>query len=219
MKVIEITTLDVKYKRFEHLDGPTRSVLLAEVFAISYENGTREVINPLTAPSGEQTTNQTQQASQPIKQQTTTNHSQGAALGVNALCGYAYNSNFVDGGLGAKFSYTFPVPFRLAWEFDILWGLTGDGLGATRWLDAGMYGQYLLGKGNIATYPLVGIGYAGLNLRDRLGYGVSVTSNNFAVTLGWGLEGCFKNSNLFYSIEQRVKIVWIVHWARYARSS
>jgi len=46
-KVLEISETETKYKRFDNLDGPTRSVSLASVFSIDYANGTREVINPI----------------------------------------------------------------------------------------------------------------------------------------------------------------------------
>lgn len=42
-KIIEITEDAVKYKKQEHLDGPTRNVLVKDVFMIIYKNGTREV--------------------------------------------------------------------------------------------------------------------------------------------------------------------------------
>ena len=48
-KVTEITLTEIKYKLFEHLDGPTRTVAKSDVFVIIYENGTREVISPSTA--------------------------------------------------------------------------------------------------------------------------------------------------------------------------
>ena len=47
-KVTEITSSEIKYKRFENLEGPTVVVAKSEVFAINYENGTREVINSMT---------------------------------------------------------------------------------------------------------------------------------------------------------------------------
>ena len=45
VKVMEITASEVKYKRFDNLDGPVIVVPKSEVFAINYENGTREVFN------------------------------------------------------------------------------------------------------------------------------------------------------------------------------
>lgn len=42
--VIEITTDDViRYKNYDHLDGPIRNIRTADVFMIIYENGEREI--------------------------------------------------------------------------------------------------------------------------------------------------------------------------------
>ena len=54
-KVTEITPSEIKYKRFDNLDGPTVVILKADVFAINYANGTREVINALNSTSATQT--------------------------------------------------------------------------------------------------------------------------------------------------------------------
>jgi hypothetical protein len=56
-KVTEISSSEIKYKRFDNLEGPTVVVPKSDVFAINYENGTREVINAIssassTAPAG-----------------------------------------------------------------------------------------------------------------------------------------------------------------------
>ncbi|MDY0215550.1 MAG: hypothetical protein RBS19_01225 [Bacteroidales bacterium] len=42
-KVMEITSAEIKYKRFENLDGPVYSMDLKEVFMIKYENGDKDV--------------------------------------------------------------------------------------------------------------------------------------------------------------------------------
>lgn len=46
-RVEEISSTEVRYKRFENLQGPTIIVAKSDVFFINYENGTREVITPL----------------------------------------------------------------------------------------------------------------------------------------------------------------------------
>ncbi len=43
-KVTEISATEIKYKRFNHLDGPTITLAKGDVFAIKYENGSREVM-------------------------------------------------------------------------------------------------------------------------------------------------------------------------------
>lgn len=44
VKVQEITLTEVKYKRFDNLEGPVISILKSEVFMIKYENGSKTVI-------------------------------------------------------------------------------------------------------------------------------------------------------------------------------
>ena len=44
-KVTEINSSEIKYRRFENLEGPTIIVSRADVFFINYENGTRQIIN------------------------------------------------------------------------------------------------------------------------------------------------------------------------------
>jgi len=46
-KVEEISSSEIRYKRFENLDGPTIVIAKQDVFFIKYENGTREVINSI----------------------------------------------------------------------------------------------------------------------------------------------------------------------------
>ena len=44
-KVLEISTSEIKYKRFNHLDGPTIVVSTDNVLSVRYENGITEIIN------------------------------------------------------------------------------------------------------------------------------------------------------------------------------
>jgi len=45
-KVTGVSPSELRYKRFDNLDGPTIVIPRADVFFINYENGTREVIYP-----------------------------------------------------------------------------------------------------------------------------------------------------------------------------
>jgi len=47
-KVLEITPNEIKYKKFDNIDGPTISILKTDVFMVKYPNGTKEVINNTT---------------------------------------------------------------------------------------------------------------------------------------------------------------------------
>ena len=44
-KVIEVTLNEVKYKRFDNIDGPTYTLIKTDIFKINYQNGTSEVYN------------------------------------------------------------------------------------------------------------------------------------------------------------------------------
>jgi len=49
-KVVEISPTEIRYKRFDHLDGPTIVIPTANVLSIKYENGNYEIINAGTMP-------------------------------------------------------------------------------------------------------------------------------------------------------------------------
>jgi hypothetical protein len=42
-KVLEVGTADVKYKKFDNVQGPTYTILKSEIFMIKYENGGKDV--------------------------------------------------------------------------------------------------------------------------------------------------------------------------------
>ena len=48
-KVIEVTTTEVKYKKFDNQNGVTYTILKTDVLMIRYENGSKDVFNE-TAP-------------------------------------------------------------------------------------------------------------------------------------------------------------------------
>jgi len=44
-KVYEVTTSEVKYKKFDNQTGPTFTILKSEILMIRYENGSKDVFN------------------------------------------------------------------------------------------------------------------------------------------------------------------------------
>ena len=46
-KVLEVALNIIKYKKYDNLNGPTFEILKSEVFIIKYENGTKDIINPI----------------------------------------------------------------------------------------------------------------------------------------------------------------------------
>jgi len=49
-KVMEISPTEIRYKRFDHLDGPTIVIMAVNVLSIRYENGRTDIINDNTQP-------------------------------------------------------------------------------------------------------------------------------------------------------------------------
>jgi hypothetical protein len=52
-KVLEISPLEIRYKRFDNLEGPVMVIPAARVLAIRYENGILEIINDGTSDGQE----------------------------------------------------------------------------------------------------------------------------------------------------------------------
>lgn len=44
-KIIEITQTEIKYKKYDHLDGPIYTLSLNDIFMVKYENGTKEIFS------------------------------------------------------------------------------------------------------------------------------------------------------------------------------
>ena len=49
-QVIEISPTEIRYKRSDHLDGPTIVIMAVDVLSIRYENGRTEIINAVFQP-------------------------------------------------------------------------------------------------------------------------------------------------------------------------
>jgi hypothetical protein len=45
VKVLEVNISEIKYKKFDNLNGPIFSILKSEVLIIRYENGTKDIFN------------------------------------------------------------------------------------------------------------------------------------------------------------------------------
>ncbi|MCW3071062.1 MAG: hypothetical protein JWO44_952 [Bacteroidetes bacterium] len=46
-KVVEVGTTEIKYKKFEKQNGPTYVIEKKDVFMIKYEDGTKDILNPI----------------------------------------------------------------------------------------------------------------------------------------------------------------------------
>jgi hypothetical protein len=45
VKVLEVSANEVKYKKFDNLNGPTFSILKSDLIMVRYENGTKDMFN------------------------------------------------------------------------------------------------------------------------------------------------------------------------------
>lgn len=50
-KVTEVGRTEVKYKKYDNLDGPVYTIPVSEILVIRYENGTNDVFNVSSAPA------------------------------------------------------------------------------------------------------------------------------------------------------------------------
>ncbi len=47
-KISEVTQTEIKYKKFDNLEGPIFSILKSDVLMIRYEDGTKDIFNETT---------------------------------------------------------------------------------------------------------------------------------------------------------------------------
>lgn len=50
-KVLEVSTSEIKFKKYENLNGPIFTLLKSDVLLIIYENGTKDVFNEVNMPN------------------------------------------------------------------------------------------------------------------------------------------------------------------------
>ena len=90
-KVIEISPSEIKYKRFDHLDGPTIVIPAANVLSIKYENGSHEIITTVHVTE--------QRNTQSSRSQNTAIDPNNFIFGINANAGGAIGYVY-SGGAG-----------------------------------------------------------------------------------------------------------------------
>ena len=92
-KVLEISASEIRYKRYNHLDGPTIVITAANVLSIRYENGTTEIIN--SAPAAAQTRRSTRG---------NVSENQNASTGQSRQRNQSGNAFGMSWGLGGNFA-------------------------------------------------------------------------------------------------------------------
>jgi len=130
-KVTEISPTEIRYKRFDNLDGPTIVIPAANVLSIRYENGTSEIFNPVT---GTEQASDTEQVAEQVTKQTKMPANTAMArdkfiFGINANLGGAI-SYVWDSGAGPSLSFEFGRG-NFNSEINLMFPLYGFGVLAT----------------------------------------------------------------------------------------
>jgi hypothetical protein len=112
-KVLEISPTEIKYKRFDHLDGPTIVIMAMDVLSIKYENGRTEIINSVSqsATTTPSTSTVIQEANQPNLNPRL--NIIGATLGYQGVSAFGFSLN----GTVSPTNYTF-FDFNLGLGFN-----------------------------------------------------------------------------------------------------
>jgi len=108
-KITEVSTSDIKYKRFDNLEGPTFVILRKDVFAINYTNGTRDVINPINATNKGRTVGEPQSQSK-LGLQGGVNFPEGGYL--NLFNNYTNGEHYVKSKTGFQIGLITDMPFK-----------------------------------------------------------------------------------------------------------
>jgi hypothetical protein len=107
--VVEISPMEIRYKRFEHLDGPTIVIPAVNVLSIRYENGNYEIINAGVIPQ-QGNTQTVSTAMDPNKFTFGINANAGGALGYiwKGGTGAGINIELGKGRFNSEISLFFP---------------------------------------------------------------------------------------------------------------
>ena len=169
-KVEEISSIEIRYKRFENLTGPTIVIEKDRVFFIKYENGIREIISPFEeVKTSEQEQIKTEQAV--VKSVTTKTNSvsdRKGKVGIGVSPVTSMNRNLINLGFCGKLGVGIANPIRLEgsfvyylprtipfWGFDIKFNI---------W-EANLNVQTIFTKGDkFLPYSSLGLGISGVKV-------------------------------------------------------
>ena len=108
-RVTEVSPTEIRYNRFENLEGPTIVIPRKDVFAINYANGTRDVINPINATNKGRTVGEPQSQSK-LGLQGGVNFPEGGYL--NLFNNYMSGEHYVKSKTGFQIGLITDMPFK-----------------------------------------------------------------------------------------------------------
>ena len=190
-KVEEVGVAEIRYKQFDNIEGPTRIVPKRDVFTITYENGTREVITPLTA-------NTTASASANTREKPTNILLQKGNFSAGGHLATIGDSNLPSIGVGAMFRYNATDPIRLEGAFtyffpkkDEVRGYVGTVETSYSIWDFSMNAHYLFPVSDkVVLYPLLGFAVLGESISTTASAGGrSDTKSGSTTVLNYNFGG------------------------------
>ena len=184
-KVIEITQSEIKYKRFDYLDGPGRVALKTDVFAINYSNGTRELFNTFT----DNTTTAGKTVEKPVR-------AGEVAIGLSpviyteqALSMFGFCGKLrvgVANPIRLEGSFTYNLPKKIS--------IMGAEIEYNMW-NASLNMQAIITKGNkFLLYPFAGLSFSGIKIGENVTF--------FGLNSGIGFDVKLSNK-LFFNLEPK----------------
>ena len=198
-RVTEISPTEIKYKRSDNLEGPTIVIPKAEVFAINYGNGTREVINTAF----------------PTKNEGVSDRSGKVEIGVSPSF-YWEEDLFMFGfcgkmrvGVGNYIRLEVPFTYYLPkTETETFWGIDTK-LKYNMW-DLSLNMQTIVTKDDkFLLYPLIGVRVSGIKATaSAFGESESEKKTVFGMNFGAGFD--VKLANKFYfNLEPKYMLFFI----------
>ncbi len=213
-KVQEISISEIKYKKFENIEGPTYTILKTDVFMIKYENGTKDVFGGTVEEEKEEQPNYSS-LYETSENTITNNDTHEGSSNNNSIIDYVGS---LSGGYGTNHA-GLGVKLLLGW-----WDNTGDrGI----FLSAGTFNDYFFWSGgfqapigesnwygiwsfgNVGTKTITTTtSYSGTSNSDSksekisgtsltFGYRINLgSSNRFFIDLGGGLSYGWAASNV-----------------------
>jgi len=211
-RVTEVSSTELRFRLFNQPTGPIRVLSVSEVFAITYENGTRELFNTAIETRQVQNVIAPTQITNVSAEQTAhqTNRPQQGDWGIGGSFLIAVDAGYTLFGIGARLLYNASNVVRLEGSFAYFFStqetILGIDVSASIW-ELNFNTHFLVPLGdNVVFYPLAGFGVLGAVARAS-GFGQTVreSQNYFCINLGGGLD--FRISEVVrFNIEPRYKL-------------
>jgi len=191
-KIIEITLTEIKYKAFDYLDGPLKTVAKSDVYVINYANGTREFFGAASKSSNSRG---------PIRPGE-------VAIGISPA--FYLEKNLTMYGFSGKLRVGVAKPIRLELSSTFCFKNTKSSAygievkAATTLWNIHLNMQTILTKDDrFLLYPLLGLGVSGLSIKmSALGESHTENITFFSMYFGAGFDVKL-SKRLYFNVEPK----------------